>query len=141
MKPWFTASVMYIAIGLICDRSAAIDTTSTTAINSNTPSPDVIIARGKGFEVRRRAMDQVLANARVGNPRDQLPPDAEPHVLAHLIEIQLVLQKATDAEKAEARQKNDVNFTNIVKTMGEEAFESQLKATGMTADDLRAMLF
>jgi peptidyl-prolyl cis-trans isomerase C len=85
-------------------------------------------------------MDQVLANAKVGNPQDQLPSDAEPRVLAHLIEIQLVLQKATDAEKAEARQKNDVNFTNIVKTMGAE-FERQLKATGMTADDLRGMLF
>ena len=131
-----------LAMTLIASpRAKAGSSPSTTNSDSTAIANNPIVASGKGFEIRRRAMDQVLANAAVGNPQDQLPPDAEVHVLAHLIEIQLVLQKATDTEKAEGRQKNDENFTNIVKTMGEAEFERQLKATGMTAADLRLMLF
>ena len=114
---------------------------------------NAIVARGKGFEIRRHAMDQVLANARVAdeqanaslgrtnNPQAELPPDAEIHVLSQLIQIQLVMQKATDAEKAAGKQKTDASFTNIVKTMGQAKFERQLQETLMTADDLRRMLY
>src|SRR6516162_3494821 len=79
-----------------------------------------IVARGNGFEISRREMDQVLATAIAKNPDDKLPPDAELRVLTHLIEIHLVLQQASDAEKAEGRKKTDADFPNIIKTLGEE---------------------
>jgi parvulin-like peptidyl-prolyl isomerase len=107
----------------------------------NAADPDPVIARGKGFEIRQSAMDQVLATARAKNPNEELPADAEVHVINQLIEMQLVLQKATDEEKAEGRQATDVQFTNIVKSLGEAEFGRRLKATHMTADDLRLMLY
>jgi hypothetical protein len=102
---------------------------------------DSILARGKGFEVTRREMDQVLATALAKNPNDKLPPDAELRVLTHLIEIRLVLQQATDAEKVEGKKKTDADFPNIVKTLGETEFQNRLEETGMTRDELRLMLF
>ena len=131
-----------LAIALIAlPRANAASGQSITDSNPATISGDSVVARGKGFEVKRRAIDQVLATARVNDPTHPLPPNAEMRVLTQLIEIQLVLQKATDAEKEEGRRKNDVNFTNIVNTMGKSEFERQLKETLMTADDLRLMLF
>jgi hypothetical protein len=86
-------------------------------------------------------MDQVLATAVAKNPDDKLPADAELRVLTHLIEIRLVLQQASDAEKAEGRKNADADFPDIIKTLGEAEFQRRLEATGMTADELRLMLF
>ena len=115
-----------LAIAMLSQANAA------TNFAAASPSGDSIVARGKGFEIERRALDQVLATAQVNNPSHPLPPDAEMRVLTQLIEIQLVLQKATDAEKEEGRRENDVNFTNIINTMGESEFNRQLKETLMT---------
>jgi parvulin-like peptidyl-prolyl isomerase len=124
--------------------NAANPAAEETHLNSATTTPtsgDPVIARGRDFEIRRSQMDQVLATARAKNPNDELPADAEVHVINQLIEMQLVLQKATDAEKAEGRQNTDVQFTNIMKSLGEAEFDRRLKATHMTANDLRLMLF
>ncbi len=139
MKLFFFTSLV-IALLVLPPANAASGASATNS-DAASISGDSIVARGKGFEIKRRAMDQVLATARVNDPKHPLPPDAEMRILAQLIEIQLVLQKATDAEKEEGRRKNDVNFTNIVKTMGESEFNRQLKETLMTPDDLRLMLF
>ena len=120
--------------------AAAAETNSNPA-TTMTAADDPIIAKGKGFDIRRHEMDQVLATARANNPQTDLPSDAEVHVINQLIEVQLVLQKATDSEKAEGRRNTDLKFTNIVKTLGESEFERRLKATHTTADDLRLMLF
>src|ERR1041385_2004117 len=71
---------------------------------------DFVVARGKGFQITRREMNQVIATAVAKNPGDHLPPDAELRVLSHLIEIRLVLQQAPEAEKAEGKKKADANF-------------------------------
>ena len=141
MKLIFSATVATFLMTLPCvnanDPAAA---TTTNNSKSAAISEDAVVARGKGFKITRRAMEHVMVNSIIANPAVELPPDAEWRILAQLIEIQLVLQKATDAEKAESRQENDVNFTNIMRTMGSR-FEPQLEATRMTADELRLMLF
>jgi peptidyl-prolyl cis-trans isomerase SurA len=104
------------------------------------PLGDPVVAKVSGFEIRRSQMDQVLATARANNPQDELPADAEVHVINQLIEMQLVLQKATEAEKAEGKQQADEKFAQISKTLNATEFERRLKATHMTADDLRFML-
>ena len=122
------------------------------ATNAVAPAGDVIVARGQGFVIRRHQMDQVLATARVGdaqanaalgrtNAPADLPPEAELHVLSQLMEIQLVMQQTTPEERAAGRQKTDATFTNILQTMGAAKFEAQLKATLMTPDELRRMLY
>lgn len=100
-----------------------------------------IVAQGKGFEITKREMEQVLATAIAKNSDDKMPPDAELRVLTHLIEIHLVLRQATDEEKSEGMKKTDANFPNIVKTLGETEFRRRLQATGMTTDELRLMLY
>lgn len=134
-----TAAVFLMALPHVSAGDAAAPPATNTS-GWCAISKDAVVAKAKGFEITRRAMEHVMANTIVANPGVELPPDVEWRILAQLIEIQLVLEKATDAEKAEAKAKNDVNFTNIERTMGNR-FESQLKATGMTADELRLMLF
>lgn len=65
---------------------------------------DPVVVQGKGFEIRRSELDQVLATAKAQHPEDDLPPDADVHAVAHLIEIHIVLNKATDAEKAAGKK-------------------------------------
>jgi parvulin-like peptidyl-prolyl isomerase len=139
MKRFFFASVAGTLAALpLAHAGSGISTTNS---DSAVVAGDTVVVRGKGFEIRRREIDQVLATARAKNPDDVLPPDAELRVLTHLIEIRLVLQRATDTETAEGKRKTDANFPEIVKTLGEPEFERRLQATHMTADDLRLMLF
>ena len=103
-------------------------------------SADPVVARGNGFEIRRSQMDQVLATAKAANPLQPLPPDAEVRVLDQLIEIQLVLQKATDAEKAQGLQEADQTIADILRAQGPAVFQQRLQLTHMTQDQLRMML-
>src|SRR5947208_9400021 len=105
-------------------------TTSSYAFDTNEAAPgkidlkspsnhgSAIVAKGKGFEVNERQMEQVIASRVAANPEAEFPPDTEARVLTHLIEIQLEFQKATEAEKTEARKQNDAKVADIIKTMG-----------------------
>jgi len=119
---------------------AASATDSSVASPSNTtamPTADTIVARGKGFVIMQREIDQVLATAKAQDPQHELPPDAELHVISQLIEIQLVLQKATDEEKVAGTKNAEEKVAGIMKTLGPVEFDHRLKTTLMTADDLR----
>src|SRR5580692_7305246 len=67
---------------------------------------DPVIAKGKGFEIKQSELDQVLVGLRAAAAaRNQtIPPDQmtliEGQMLNRLIQIQLLLQKATDADQA-----------------------------------------
>jgi parvulin-like peptidyl-prolyl isomerase len=139
MKSFFSALGAFALMAL---SGSATEPTATPANFDAAASPaDSIVAKGKGFEIRRSDIDQVLATAAAGHPQDQLPPDAEMHVLSQLIEIQLVLQRATDAERTEGKEITDKRVDYILKTLGPAEFEHRLQLTHMTADDLRLKLF
>ena len=98
------------AVAITSPRINAADAVRTTTDSNPVagmapPSGDPVVARGKGFEIRRSQMDQVLATAKANNPQEELPADAEVHVINQLIEMQLVLQQATDEEKAEGKRR------------------------------------
>jgi parvulin-like peptidyl-prolyl isomerase len=58
--------------------------------------------------------------------------------LNELIGTQLLLQKATDADKADGKKKADAQLAAFMQQSGsQEAFDRELKASGMTADELR----
>lgn len=124
-----------VAAAVLLPRANAANSDSTAIAN------DPVVVRGSGFEITRSALDQVLATARAENPQGELPADVRVHAINQLIDIQLVLQKATDAEKAEGMAEADTRFTNIVKTFSPAEFERRLKATQMTAEDLQRALF
>lgn len=117
----------------------------TVAGNTNAAlralADDTVVARGKGLEIRWRAMHQVLATAQLNDPSHALPPEAEVQVLNQLIEIELVMQHATAEEKAAGQKAAAERMTGILKMLSQGEFERRLKATDMTADDLRNMIF
>jgi peptidyl-prolyl cis-trans isomerase C len=108
---------------------------------------DPVIAKGKGFEIKQSELDQVLVGLRAAAAaRNQtIPPEQmkliEGQMLNRLIQIQLLLQKATDADRAQGKKMVDLQMSSLLERAGsQEALDNQFKALGMTADGLRARL-
>lgn len=146
MKLLLLALTIFLA-GL-CARGADAPTATNSSALTGTDNP--VVARGKGFEITRRELDQVLATSRISrvpghDPQAELPreatADADFRALLYLIEIRLVMGKTTEPERVEGKRQNDEDFTNIVKILSQPEFERRLKQTDMTADELRLMLF
>jgi parvulin-like peptidyl-prolyl isomerase len=148
MKLIFSAALAVMVSGML-SAPAATENTPVTAASTNA-SPDAamaalfgdpVIARGNGFEIKRSELDQVLtgAKANAAAQGQQLPPDFEIQILNQLIYIQLMQQKATDADKTAGQKEADEEYAKILAHFGsQEALERQLTAVGMTVQDLRA---
>ena len=124
----------------LCGCFLAWFATVATAAEAGTATNDAVVARGAGFEIRRSDMDHVLKSVTVNNPGDRLPPDSEIRVVNQLIEVQLVLQKASAAELAAGARAADFRLAELRQTWGGPEFERRLQATGMTAETLRRMI-
>jgi parvulin-like peptidyl-prolyl isomerase len=108
---------------------------------------DAVIAKGKGVEVKRSQLDSALISIKsAAAARGQaMSPDQvrmlEQQVLQRLIQIQLLLGKATEADKAKGKETSEKRFATILKRAGsEEALNRQLKSVGMTEAELRAKI-
>lgn len=102
---------------------------------------DPVVAKGKGFEIKRSSLDQILVGAKgqAAASNQPLPPDFDARALNQLISIQLLLQTANAADKADGDKDAEMQYTNLLKHFGsQEAFLRQLKAVGMTVEELRA---
>lgn len=106
---------------------------------------DPVIAKGKGFEIKRSALDEVMtgfkssaaARGQVISPEQT--SIIESQILNRLIQIQLLLQKATDVDKAIAGTNTDKQIARLVERAGsQEALDRQLKAIGMVPGELRS---
>jgi parvulin-like peptidyl-prolyl isomerase len=122
----------------------ALTLTSSILVSDATPDTQAtnapgnpVIVKGKDFEIRQSDLDQVLSTLKARFPKEELPSDAPVHAIAQLVEVQLVLNKATDAEKAEGRKQADEKLAAIAKEFSASEMEQRLKATHMTVDDLR----
>ena len=100
--------------------------------------------KGKGFEIKRSELDEVmtgLKSAAVAHGQ-VIPParlaQVEGQLLGRLIQVQLLLQKATAADKADGAQKAGLQLTALLERAGsQEALDRQMKALGMSPDELR----
>ena len=102
---------------------------------------DPAVVKGKGFEIKRSDLDQVVSGAKANAAAagQQLPPDFEISVLNQLVTIQMLLQQANAADQTAGQVEADLQYTNLLqKFQSPDAFERQLKAVGMTVADLRA---
>lgn len=132
----------------VISASAATQPVAATAATNASPETamkalfgDPVIVKAKGFEIKQSELDQVLtgAKANAAAQGQTLPPEFTVAILNQLITIQSLLQKATPADKAAGQAEADIQYTNMVKRFGsQEAFDRQLKAVGMTSDELRA---
>ena len=120
---------------------AAADTNANPEAAMTALFGDPAVVKGKGFEIKRSELDQVVAGAKANAAAQgqQWPPDYEASILSQLITIQVLLQTATPADQAAGKLEADLQYTNLVKKFpSPEAFDRQLKAVGMTVADLRA---
>ncbi len=144
------------SIGSAAANTPATNAPATAAPASNAPAAkpadamtalfgDPAIAKGKGFEIKRSDLDEVMTGVKSSYaargqviPPSQLPM-VEGQLLNRLIQVQLLLQKATAADKATGAQKADLQISNLLARAGTpEALDRQLKAVGMTMADLRS---
>jgi len=156
MKLILTAGCAATLLALPCARSASANAPATNAPGTAAPTAksadamtalfgDSVVAKGKGFEIKRSELDDLMTNVKAATaargqtiPPGQLP-QYEGQLLNRLIQIQLLLQQATAADKSNGVQKANAQINVLMERYkSQEAFERQLKATGMTLDDLRA---
>jgi peptidyl-prolyl cis-trans isomerase C len=108
---------------------------------------DQIVAKGEGVKVTRTQLDDALVSVKASmTSRGQnVPPDQmaslEPEVLDRLVQMQLLINKATDADKAKGKEISTKRFDEIKTRSGsDEALARQLKSVGMSLDELRTKM-
>lgn len=131
--------------------SAATDTTLTMpAAAPLSPSlsellPDTTVAKGKGFEIKQSTLDRMVIKYRQTFEArgQQIPPEQMPllerQALDDLILVKLLNNVATPDQKAKADAEAGTNFDELKKQFPTpEVMASKLKATGMTAEQVRS---
>ena len=158
MKLIFLAALAALILGT-CSAWAAANPSSTNAapavaMADTNAAPtmaslfgDPVIAKGKGVEVKQSALDEVVLGIKsAAAARNQtIPPQQlmgiESQMLNRLIQIQLLLQKSTAADKAAGEAKAEQQLTNLLARAGSQAaFDRQLKAVGMSPTELRTKI-
>ncbi|MGA9777005.1 MAG: peptidylprolyl isomerase [Limisphaerales bacterium] len=106
-----------------------------------------VIARGKGFEIKQSDLDEVMTGIKsAAAMRNQaIPPTQmkliEGQMLDRLIQVQLLLQKATDADRAAGKKMADLQLKTLLERAGsQEALNRQFTALGMSMGQLNARL-
>jgi peptidyl-prolyl cis-trans isomerase C len=120
-------------------------TPAPPALKSTDLFPDKVIAKGKGVEVKRSQLDEDVSRlkAQYAVRGQQIPPDqmsdVERRILDEIIRTQLLLAKATDAEKLEAKKQAEKRFDEAKAELGsEEVLNARLKAQDTTREKLLA---
>jgi parvulin-like peptidyl-prolyl isomerase len=126
---------------------AVADTNAAPAATMASLFGDPVIAKGKGVEVKQSALDEVVLGIKsAAAARNQtIPPQQlmgiESQMLNRLIQIQLLLQKSTDADKSAGAAKAEQQLTNLLARAGSQAaFDRQLTAVGMSPTELRTKI-
>ena len=108
---------------------------------------DDTIAKGTGLEIKRSQLDasmiSIRANAAARN--QAITPDQavmyERQILERLIQIQLLNNKATEADKAKGKELSAKQYDLVLKRSGsDEALARQLKSVGMSMEELKAKM-
>jgi peptidyl-prolyl cis-trans isomerase C len=141
------------SIVLLCTAALLVAQSVPAAANAPVPgksvskpseaSADTVVAKGKGVEVKRSQLDEAVQSfkANAAAKGKEIPPEQTPIIesalLDRLIQNQILLSKAADAEKAKAKE-DAVQSLKEAKTNApsEEMFDAQLKAMGTTEEQL-----
>ena len=106
-----------------------------------------VIAKGKGFEIKQSDLDEAMTGIKAAAAmRNQVIPPAqlktlEGQMLDRLIQVQLLLQKATDADRAAGKKTADLQMKTLLERAGsQEALNRQFTALGMSMSQLETRL-
>jgi parvulin-like peptidyl-prolyl isomerase len=156
MKLAFSAALGTMLFAFPSAQAAAANgSTNTTLAGAGTNSnPEAaitalfgnpVIAKGKGFEIKRSELDEVMTGLKSAAAAhgQAIPPGQmtriESQLLDRLIQIQLLMQKATAADRTNGTQKANLQITALLERAGsQEALNRQMKAIGMTMAELRS---
>jgi len=144
----FFAALATTALALAPSLAATAGTTNTTGANKIADLlGDPVIAKGKGVEIKRSQLDaeMISVQAMARAQQQQIPPDQmgliERQKLNDLIGFRLLLNKATDADKAKGKEQ----FAKFLKRLKadnkltdeelEEKLSTQLRMQGLTRAD------
>lgn len=108
---------------------------------------DKVVARGDGFEIKQSELDESVVTIRSSAVArgNRIPPsmneNLERDVLQRLIQIKLLLKKATDEDRAEGTALAEERAKIIRdRAKDEESYVRQLTAVGLTPERLEARL-
>ena len=109
--------------------------------------PDVVVAKGKGVEVKRSQLDDAMVSIKSSYAArgQDIPPDEMNHleqqILDRFIQIQILLLKATDSDKAAGKESCAKRLDAIKARAGsDEALNRQLKAVGTSQAELQTKM-
>jgi parvulin-like peptidyl-prolyl isomerase len=133
------------AILAISTRAAAPDTTSGANTNSmGSLFPDPLIASGTGVQVKRSELDDVVTSLKsaAAAKGETIPAERlvliEAQALEQMIDVQLLDQQASDADKSLGDKRADTEMAALLKKAGsQDMLNMQLTAAGTTAAELR----
>jgi parvulin-like peptidyl-prolyl isomerase len=141
-----------VAVAGITLPFAYADTPNSTAGTPAT-SPDAVtalfgdpvVAKGTGVSVKRSELDQVVsgiksaASERGEELSQEQLTQVQAQMLERLIDIQLLLQNANDADRATGAKKANTALSTLLERAGSQAtLDMQLKAAGTSMAQLRA---
>lgn len=155
MVPLKKTFVLLLAVAPLLAASA----TAAEPASTNTPSPakpvikasdlfaDTTVAKGKGLEIKRSQLDEALISLKssLASQGQNVPPEQmttfEQSVLDRLIQMQLLLGKATDADKAKGKEDSAKRFDEIKTRIGsDESLVRHLKSVGLTTDQFKGKM-
>jgi len=117
------------------------------AIKASDLFPDEVIAKGKGLEIKRSQLDDAMLSIKTtaAAQGQSIPPDhlsvLQQQVLDRLIQIQLLTNRATEADKTTGKETTDQRLADIRTRAGsDDALKRQLTSVGTTQEELRGKM-
>jgi PPIC-type PPIASE domain/MmeI, target recognition domain len=134
--------IAIVAAAMTC--APAARTEQGTVVGMRAAGP--IVARGKGFEIRRGSVDEAweiyAAKMARGDKLPNEPRDAvEARLLSHIIDTEILLRKATDDERTAGEATAGRTLADSRKRFASnEDFASWIKAMGMSLEQYRVRI-
>jgi peptidyl-prolyl cis-trans isomerase C len=117
---------------------------SAGAASPGADASDTVVASGKGFVIKRSQLDAAFINysesmaASGRSISDGERDEAKEKLLDHLVMTKILDSEATPDQRAEIKKLVDTDIDTARKAApSPEAFDNQLKANGMTLDEVR----
>jgi len=136
---------------LLAGSTAIVSGASSETTNAKSPLvakelfSDSVIARGKGFEIKRSQLDEevIRIKAQLAAANQPVPPERnavlQQGVLEQMIGLELMNSKATDADRAEGKALAEKRMDEAKARLGsDEMVNLRLKAENLTREQLLA---
>ena len=139
-----TRALLAAAVTLALFGARASSGAAAAPANAKT-SPDPVIAKGDGFDIKKSKLEDAFVNYKAGLAAkgDTVPESERTTTQAKLLQNLIIGEVLKARATAEDKTKANEEATNYIAQLkarfpSEAMFESQVKASGMTLDEFRA---